>query len=229
MIVVLCAVLAGLLALPKLRSRNMAAAGSNVAVATPPSPAASRTSSTPVPPPPAPNAVTTTLPTHPVLPATSHVTAAVQSDPSLTNLLEAQVQKPLPVLERDYTATTNRDSRLDVMMDIAETQSADGVKSLTRLFEQEADPDLKVDLLDSLLGIDGFKDEKLIMLTLGIRPGLPNEVRQSAIDGLIDLEDTRSIALLNGLLNDPDAEIRQAAQDAIDLIQAPPDQVPKLN
>ena len=135
--------------------------------------------------------------------------------------------KPLPVLERDYAATTNRETRLDIIMDVAETANADAVRTLTRLFDVETDPELKVDLLDSLLGIDGFKDEKLIMLTLGMRQGLPNGVRQSAIDGLIDLEDQRAIPLLNGLLNDPDEEIREAAQDALELLQNPED-IPKL-
>ena len=152
----------------------------------------------------------------------------VTNDASITNLLDDPPMKPLPELERDYASTTNRDTRLDVMMDIAEAGTAESVKSLTRLFDLETDPDLKVDLLDSLLGIEGFKDEKLIMLTLGVRQGLPSDVRQSAIDGLIDLEDTRSIALLNGLVNDPDPEIRQSAQDAIEILQTPPAQIPKL-
>jgi len=152
----------------------------------------------------------------------------VTNEASITNLLDDPPMKPLPELERDYASTTNRDTRLDVMMDISEAGTADSVKSLTRLFDLETDPDLKVDLLDSLLGIEGFKDEKLIMLTLGVRQGLPSDVRQSAIDGLIDLEDTRSIALLNGLLNDPDPEIRQSAQDAIEILQTPVVQLPKL-
>lgn len=130
--------------------------------------------------------------------------------------------KPLPVLEKNYLATTNHDDRLDAMMDIADQSSADAVKTLTRLFEAETDPDLKVDLIDSLLGIDGFKEEKLMMLTLASRQGLPKEVRQSAIDGLIDLDDQRTVPILNGLLNDPSEEIREAAQDALEMISAEP-------
>jgi HEAT repeat protein len=130
--------------------------------------------------------------------------------------------KPLPVLEKDYLTSTNRDARLDIMMDIAENSSAETVKTLTRLFEAETDPDLKIDLLDSLLGIEGFVDEKLIMLTMGARQGLPNEIRQSAIDGLIDLDDRRVIPVLNGLLNDPDEEIREGAKDALEMIQSQP-------
>ena len=136
--------------------------------------------------------------------------------------LEDPAPKPLPVMEKEYFTATNRDVRLDLMMDIADASSAESVKTLTRLFEAEMDTDLKVDLLDSLLGIEGFKEEKLIMLTLGARQGLPNEVRQSAIDGLIDLDDRRVIPVLNGLLNDPEEEIREAAKDALEMIQSQP-------
>jgi hypothetical protein len=134
-------------------------------------------------------------------------------------ILEA---KPLPVMEKEYVATTNRDTRLDIMMDIAEWPGADGVRALARLFEVETDPDLKVDLLDSLLGIEGQVEEKLKMLTLGTQKGLPTDVRQSAIDGLIDLDDQRVIPVLNGLLNDPDEEIREGAKDALEMLQSKP-------
>lgn len=163
-------------------------------------------------------------------PATSQSRTAVASR-ATTSILTVMTNtlpdlpfevKPLPVLEKDYLATTNRDTRLDIMMDIAENSSAETVKALTRLFEGETDPDLKVDLLDSLLGIEGFHDEKLTMLTMGARQGLPKEVRQSAIDGLIDLDDQRVIPVLNGLLNDPDEEIREGARDALEMIQSQP-------
>ena len=152
-----------------------------------------------------------------------HAAPGITNPPSLVAAPAANADlevKPLPVLEKEYAATTNRDERLDLMMDIAEVSSPDSVKALTRLFEIETDPDLKVDLLDSLLGIEGFNDEKLIMLTMGARQGLPSDVRQSAIDGLIDLDDQRVIPVLNGLLNDPDAEIREAAKDALELVQS---------
>jgi HEAT repeat protein len=108
------------------------------------------------------------------------------------------------------------------MMDIADAPGPDAVRALTRLFQVETDPDLKVDLLDSLLGIEGLVEEKLKMLTLGAEKGLPTEVRQSAIDGLIDLDDPRVIPVLNGLLNDPDEEVREGAKDALEMLQAKP-------
>lgn len=135
---------------------------------------------------------------------------------------DVPVAKPLPALESDYTATTNRDTRLDIMMDIAETPGAETVRTLARLLETETDPDLKVDLIDSLLGIEGHTDEKLAMLTQGVRTGLPKEVRLSAVDGLIELNDPRTVAVFNGMLNDPDEEIREAAKDALEMLQAQP-------
>ncbi len=140
----------------------------------------------------------------------------------IVNPLEMPDTKPLPVLEKDYLANTNREDRLDLMMDITDWPGPETVKVLTRLFQAETDAELRVDLLDSLLSIEGSVDEKLSLLALGTAKGQPTEVRQSAIDGLIDLEDPRVIPILNGLLNDPDEEIREGAKDAIEMLQTPP-------
>jgi HEAT repeat protein len=241
MLVVLTAGIAGLIVFSKLRSRPEARV-----VATPPTEPAvpvgkkappANASAESVPPAPAARqgqaTTATPAPGTGAMPSTqqARITPLISVPPSIlaapTNEPAEFELKPLPVLEKDYTATTNRDQRLDIMMDIAETPGAEAVKALTRLFEVETDLDLKVDLLDSLLGIEGFKDDKLIMLTLGARQGLPSEVRQSAIDGLIDLDDQRVIPILNGLLNDPDAEIREAAKDAIEMLQSQPAVQPK--
>lgn len=235
LIVVLCAALAALLVLPSLKKPKQAPvpiASTSPAPATPDSNRAvapPRPAVSPVPAAPTvssgPNIVTSgSNPTRPI-PGGSIIRT---DDETLTNLVSNPDLKPLPVLEKNYLSTTNREDRLDIIMDISETANADAIKTLGRLFGAETDPDLKVDVIDSLLTIDGFKDEKLELLKLGVQPGLPNEVRQSAIDGLIDLEDMRVMSLLNGLLNDPNPEIREAAQDAIDLVQTPIEQTPKL-
>lgn len=229
LIVLLCGVLAALLFLPKLKSGSSSVQPAPVAgdVAPLPEsrpPATAHADANPGVPGMA--SAGTTGVQRPVA-SPVRVTTVVTNDPSLTNLFAEGATKPLPVLEKEYLTATNRDARLDLMMDITDVPSAEAVKSLTRLFEQETDADLKVDLIDSLLGIDGYKDEKLAMLTLGVKTGLPKEVRETAIDGLIDLEDSRAMPLLNGLLNDPDPEIRESAQDAIELMQTPA-QTPKL-
>jgi hypothetical protein len=240
LLVALCAGVAGLIIFSRMRSAQQMAGtriasetAANTGPANPNTPQASPfNASRTTPPAPAPAVIAASVPSN--APGMASVPRA-SGPPELRPAPTATVQpdnpaseiKPLPVLEKEYLATTNTDARLDLIMDIAEMPGPEAVKALTRLFEQEKDMDLKVDLLDSLLGIEGAKEEKLIMLTMGARQGLPVEVRQSAIDGLIDLDDQRVIPILNGLLNDPDAEIREGAQDAIEMIQTPPQVITK--
>jgi hypothetical protein len=228
LLVVLSAGIAGLIVFSKLRSPTDSRLASNqpgeapVPTVPPRAPSGGPAGKTPVAQTNQPTVTGRVATIPPLPPGTTPLLQLAPAIPTATNDEPALETKPLPVLEKEYTTTTNRDTRLDLMMDIAETPSADAVKALTRLFEVETDPDLKVDLIDSLLGIEGFKDEKLIMLTMGARQGLPSDVRQSAIDGLIDLDDQRVIPVLNGLLNDPDEEIRESAKDAIEMLQSEP-------
>lgn len=123
--------------------------------------------------------------------------------------------------EKQYLDAKTQDARMDVVNALGEVISGETVQSLARLFTLEKDKDLQVDLVDALQGITGFKEEKLVFLATGIKPGLDRDVRQAAIDGLIDLEDRRSIAVLQSLLNDPDEVIVQAAKDAIKILESP--------
>lgn len=123
--------------------------------------------------------------------------------------------------EKQYLEAKTQDARMDVVNALGEVISGETVKSLARLFTLEKDKDLQVDLVDALQGITGFKEEKLVFLATGIKPGLDRDVRQAAIDGLIDLEDRRSIAVLQALLNDDDEVIVQAAKDAIKILESP--------
>ena len=251
LMVALCAGVAGLIALSKSRSNGPKPLPNDTVIVDPAAPAGTVPNGTVPnhpgvvvggnPPPPAPNAdgtaplATIGRPNANVKPGPgTKLPPGMLGQPGAVNPLipstttqkpdkdEVPVVKPLPALESDYAATTNRDSRLDIMMDIAETPGAETVRTLARLLETETDPDLKVDLIDSLLGIEGHTDEKLAMLTQGARPGLPKEVRLSAVDGLIELNDPRTVAVFNGMLNDPDEEIREAAKDALEMLQAQP-------
>jgi hypothetical protein len=228
-IVVLCGVLAALLFLPKFIGDG-GTTPPPVVVTTPVEPVAPAPQPTANPPRPAvaAPAVPAVAPSNTAAMASAAVHAANQNavnPPESPD--DTPLAKPLPTLERDYTATTNQDTRIDIIMEIAERPGAESVKTLTRLFQIERDQQLLVDMVDSLLAIEGHKDEKLVLLGLAVRQGMPNEVRQSAIDGLIDLEDQRVVGLLNGLLNDPDPEIREGAQDALELVQLPPQELPR--
>ena len=221
LLVVMCAAVAGLIIYSKVRPVSDQRVDTTATVdtaLTPPQPPAGNGGTPVVHNPP--------VPVTPLVPSTSEVKtvpiARVTPVPVMTNEVDVPEIKPLAVLEKEYAATTNRDERLDAMMDIAEQPGPEAIRALTRLFQLETDTDLKVDLLDSLLGIEGQVEEKLKLLTLGTAKGLPGEVRQSAIDGLIDLDDQRVIPVLNGLLNDPDEEIRDSAKDALEMLQSQP-------
>ena len=223
----MCAAVAALLVLPKLNRKAVEDRTDTVTITQP----SGGTPVTPTPPPGAGNnntAVTPATPANVTTPPTTGTGATLQTGvlahvltvPVMTNdAPEAADIKPLPVLEKNYLATTNRDDRLDIMMDISDAPGPESIRTLARLFQAETDPDLKVDLLDSLLGIEGNVEEKLALLTLGTAKGLPKDVRQAAIDGLIDLDDPRVISILNGLLNDPDEEIRENSKDALEMLQ----------
>ncbi len=229
LLVVMSAAVAGLIVFSKLRPGPGQQAAVSVPTDTTPAPPVTQ-NPPPVQPPidRTPVAVATNVQIPVVKPLVPQFqTGAVARNPTIPvplvpNDPTALETKTLPVLEKEYVATTNRDTRLDLMMDIADAPGPDAVRALTRLFQIETDPDLKVDLLDSLLGIEGQVEEKLKMLTLGAEKGLPTDVRQSAIDGLIDLDDQRAIPVLNGLLNDPDEEVREGAKDALEMLQSKP-------
>lgn len=230
LLVLMCAAVAGMIVFSKLRPKPGQQAAASSPTETPTTPTAARNPPSVQPATDhAPLATTTNVQIPVVKPFVPQIQTGVVARtttipvPVVTNELPAALEtKPLPVLEKEYVATTNRDTRLDLMMDISDAPGPEAVQALARLFVIETDPDLKVDLLDSLLGIEGQVEEKLKMLTLGTQKGLPTDVRQSAIDGLIDLDDQRVIPVLNGLLNDPDEDIREGAKDALEMLQSKP-------
>jgi hypothetical protein len=129
--------------------------------------------------------------------------------------LAAQVKQ----LERDYYNTADFQKRVVVIYNLSSVESPETIDAINRLFQNEHDPELKIELINSLADIDGENDKKLTILSGAIRPDQPKDVRLEAIDALADTEDKRPIQILQGLLNDPDEEIRDAAKEAIEQLQ----------
>lgn len=134
---------------------------------------------------------------------------------------DPEAAEKIAALEKDYLGAKSQEGRMDVVNSLGEIVSGETIKSLARLFEQEKDKDLQVHLVDALQSIAGFKEEKLAFLAACIKPALDRDVRQAAIDGLIDLEDRRSIRVLQTLLNDLDDTIVQSAKSAIIILESP--------
>jgi HEAT repeat protein len=91
--------------------------------------------------------------------------------------------------------------------------------ALGGLFQTEKDNDLKTEILDSLFDIDGQEDRKAALLAVGAGSDQAKDVRQSAIDGLSNLDPKVAIPILQSLAGDPDPDIRELAKDTIDQLQ----------
>jgi HEAT repeat protein len=123
-------------------------------------------------------------------------------------------------LEKAYHEAGDSREKIDVVFRLGDVGNVQAVQALGRIFETETDPELKENILSALWVVDGFDKEKLTIYAAGILPTQPEDVRKEAIDGLGDLEIMEAVTLLQTLLNDPSEEIREAAKDAIELVEA---------
>jgi len=141
------------------------------------------------------------------------------STPTATADSPSSPVQSLNQLRADYATAGTFDDRFDVVLKIAETRTADAVRLLQELFRTEPNKDLRVELINGLIGMEGCKDERLAFLSLGIARDQPPEVREAAIDGLVDLEDQRALELLRALSNDQDPAIARLARDSAALVE----------
>jgi HEAT repeat protein len=122
-------------------------------------------------------------------------------------------------LEAAYNNTRDFIKRAAIIDKLSSGESPNVIDTITRMFLNERDPMLKGELIESLSGIDGENDKKLLILQGAVRDDQPEAVRLKAIEGLADTEDTRVMQVLQGLLKDSDKVIRSAARDAIEQLR----------
>jgi hypothetical protein len=148
------------------------------------------------------------------LPSQSGGTSAlsVVEDPKLA-------AKEAAALGTDYLAKTEFADKVEALYRISDLATGEALDTLTRLFLQEKDADMKTQIIDAMGDIEGFKEKKLALLATAAKADQPQEVRESAINALGDIEDARVIPILQSLLNDPDEDIRSEAEDAMKLLQ----------
>ena len=148
----------------------------------------------------------------PAAPATAVAPQAAEDTPEQ---LAAQIKQ----FEADYQNTPDFQKRVVIIYNLSSVDSPDTIDSIGRLFLSEKDKELKIELVNSLLDIDGQNDKKLAILSTAIRGDQPKDVRLEGIDGMGDTEDKRAIQVLRGMLTDPDEDVREAAQDTIDQLE----------
>jgi hypothetical protein len=122
-------------------------------------------------------------------------------------------------LENAYITNPDFNSRVEQIYKLTDAGTPEAIASLGRLFHMEKDNDLKTEIMDSLFDIDGQDERKAALLSAGAGADQPKEVRQSAIDGLEDIDSKYALPILQALLGDPDEDIRDAAKDAIEMLQ----------
>jgi hypothetical protein len=129
--------------------------------------------------------------------------------------LPAKLQDAL----RQYPTLNEKDDRASLVMDVLGMTDNGATKqevaqALGTMFHEEATTDLKLDLLDDLIMVGD--NDSVPTFVEAIDPSQPKEVRTKAIIALENLGDSQTIPYLQQLLTDPDPDVRQAAQEALD-------------
>ena len=123
-------------------------------------------------------------------------------------------------LEKHYLANPDFTERVQGIFQLSDLGTPEALSVLGRLFQKEQDPDLRIQVLNSLFDIEGQDDKKTALLAAGAATNQPKEVREAAIDALGDIEAKRALPILQALLNDPDEDLREHAKDVIEQLQS---------
>jgi hypothetical protein len=154
-----------------------------------------------------------------VLSASNGVAPLTTNSPPAGSAPDPEPARRLAALTQTFAAAREFDDRFEAALQIGQVGSPEAVVALTRLFREERDKEMRVELINALIGISGCKEERLQLLRLGLASDQPGEVREAAIDGLVDLEDARALPLLEGLFEDPDQSIRTLARQSRALVE----------
>jgi hypothetical protein len=139
-----------------------------------------------------------------------------QPAPAIGQFNEAPPEGSAASLERKYLATTDPDARKEIVDRLRDLDNAEAVQVLGRLFQGTTDPETKVSLLGTLDEMD-TEAGKLPILARAISSEQPQEVRAAAIESLTAIDQPAALHLLEGLTNDPDPQISEAAKGALQI------------
>jgi hypothetical protein len=183
----------------------------------------SKQEATPAPPPP-PLTITKAAPPPPsstvdVVPTPPPEAFAPTSPPVADEETQAQLAAEVKQLESDYQNTTDFQKHVVIIYSLSSNESTDTIDAVSRLFLGEKDQELRIEMINSLTDIQDQNDKKLAILSSALQADQPKEVRLAAVDGMGDVQDNRAIQVLQGFVNDPDEDVRDAAHDTIEQLQ----------
>jgi len=143
------------------------------------------------------------------------------------NNASADENEPSPqALLQKYLSTTDSDERSDIISQLGDLDSTAALQTISQLFQSEQSAELRVQILSTAadMGDDDeqpVKDQKLILYTRALTSGQPDDVRETAADSLETLDDARALPLWQQLTKDPDEDIRDSAQAAVERLSQP--------
>ncbi|MGD0652586.1 MAG: HEAT repeat domain-containing protein [Verrucomicrobiia bacterium] len=120
---------------------------------------------------------------------------------------------------RQYPTLDDKDKRAALVNDVlgmtdAGASGPEVAQVLETMFRQEANTEIKLDILDDLILLD--EPYTIVPFVEGIDPHQPQEVRTKAMQALGILGDQRAVPFLQQFLGDQNSEIRDAAKSALD-------------
>jgi len=124
-------------------------------------------------------------------------------------------------LQQKFFNTENINERREIVFALGDLNNAEAMAVLGTLFQNERDEKLKLDILATIEQLEVPDANKVSIVIAATRPEQPQEVRETAIDVLADLEDPAVLPMLQMLTSDPNAEIRQIAKEALEDIAEP--------
>jgi HEAT repeat protein len=153
--------------------------------------------------------------------------AAVVEEPSPAQLSPpVMIPQPEPspdarTIEQRYFAAVDADSRAEIVGQLCDLNTPEAAATARRLFSTERNEDVKLALLTELAQMDApaEREQNFGLFVAALFPGQPRTIRETAISLLADFGDARAVQVLRNLSNDPDAEIREAAADAVRELQ----------
>ena len=118
-------------------------------------------------------------------------------------------------LQEKFLSTSDANERKNVVHALGELDSAEAIDIIYRLFQLEQAEDVNLDMIETVEQMEVEDSRKIPIMATGIQADQPQEVRETAIDVLADFTDPVATQLLQSLMNDPNPEIHQAAQEAL--------------
>ncbi len=127
-----------------------------------------------------------------------------------------------------YLNATDLRGKIKSMLEASRVGGIEAIMALGQMFQSEQDVELREEILETLMFIPGHDVDKLSLLAVAAAQNQPQSVRETAIDLMIDLGSPNAIQVLQGLLDDKNPLIREAAEDAIREIRTPTSTVSEM-